>query len=139
MVQLSHQYMTTGKIIALTIQTFVGKVMPLLFKNKESYYIIICCCFIAKLCLTLCDPVDCSLLGSSVHRILQARLLEWVAIPFSRVFFLSQGSNLGLLHCRQIIYLLSHQGSPCLQRSLQLTCTEFSVTFRCSLGKKMPK
>ena len=57
MVQLSHQYMTTGKIIALTIQTFVGKVMPLLFKNKESYYIIICC-FVAKLRLTLCDPVD---------------------------------------------------------------------------------
>ena len=32
-------------------------------------------------CLTLCDPVDCSLLGSSVHEILQARILEWVAIP----------------------------------------------------------
>ena len=91
MVQLSQQYMTTGKIIALTIQTFVGKVMPLLFKNKESYYIIICCCFIAKLRLTLCDPVDCSLLGSSVHRILQARLLEWVAILFSRE--LSQPSD----------------------------------------------
>ena len=84
MVQLSHQYMTTGKIIALTIQTFVGKVMPLLFKNKESYYIIICCCFIAKLCLTLCDPVDCSLLGSSVHRILQARILEEFPCPSPR-------------------------------------------------------
>ena len=35
-------------------------------------------------CLTLCDPVDCSPPGSSVHRILQARILEWVAIPFSR-------------------------------------------------------
>ena len=35
-------------------------------------------------CLTLCDPVDCSPLGSSVHEILQARILEWVAIPFSR-------------------------------------------------------
>ena len=33
---------------------------------------------------TLCDPVDCSLPGSSVHGILQARILEWVAIPFSR-------------------------------------------------------
>ena len=39
---------------------------------------------IAQLCLTLCDPMDCSLLGSSVHGILQARILEWVAIPFSR-------------------------------------------------------
>ena len=35
-------------------------------------------------CLTLCDPVDCSPPGSSVLGILQARILEWVAIPFSR-------------------------------------------------------
>ena len=35
-------------------------------------------------CLTLCDPVDCSLPGSSVHGIPQARILEWVAIPFCR-------------------------------------------------------
>ena len=34
--------------------------------------------------LTLCDPIDFSPLGSSVHGILQARILEWVAIPFSR-------------------------------------------------------
>ena len=33
---------------------------------------------------TLCDSMDCSLPGSSVHGILQARILEWVAIPFSR-------------------------------------------------------
>ena len=38
----------------------------------------------AQLYLTLWDPMDCSLPGSSVHRILQARILEWVAIPFSR-------------------------------------------------------
>ena len=36
------------------------------------------------LCPTLCDPMDCSPLGSSVHGILQARILEWVAIPSSR-------------------------------------------------------
>ena len=44
-------------------------------------------CFCAKLlqsCPTLCNPVDHSLLGSSVHRILQARILKWVAMPFSR-------------------------------------------------------
>ena len=35
-------------------------------------------------CPTLCDPVDCSLPGSSIHGILQARILEWVAISFSR-------------------------------------------------------
>ena len=39
---------------------------------------------VTQSCLTLCDPMDYSLPGSSVHRILQARILEWVAIPFSR-------------------------------------------------------
>ena len=39
---------------------------------------------VAQSCLTLCDPVDCSLPGSSVDGILQARILEWVAISFSR-------------------------------------------------------
>ena len=39
---------------------------------------------VAWSCLTLCDPMDCSLSGSSVHGILQARILEWVAISFSR-------------------------------------------------------
>ena len=63
--------------------------------------------------LILCDPMDCSLPGSSVHGILQARVLEGVAIPFSRrSSFLTQGSNLDLPHCRQILYHLSHQGSP---------------------------
>ena len=41
-------------------------------------------CRLAQLCLTLWDPIDCSLPGSSVHAILQARIKEWVAIPFSR-------------------------------------------------------
>ena len=41
---------------------------------------------VAQSCLTLCNPMDCSLPGSSVHGILQARLLEWVAISFSRGF-----------------------------------------------------
>ena len=35
-------------------------------------------------CLTLCDPMDCSLSGSSIHGIFQARVLEWIAISFSR-------------------------------------------------------
>ena len=39
---------------------------------------------LAQLCLTLCDPIACSLPGSSVHGIIQVRILEWVAISFSR-------------------------------------------------------
>ena len=116
----------------------------------------------AQLCPTLWDLMDCNLTGFSVHGILQARILQWVAIPFSRGssqhrnqtqvsfiagrfftvwttreaqlglysprnspgqntgvgncslrqgIFPTQGSNPGLLHCRRILYQLSHQGS----------------------------
>ena len=43
-----------------------------------------CCCWVAKSCSTLCDPMDCSLPGSSVYGTSQARILEWAAISFSR-------------------------------------------------------
>ena len=39
---------------------------------------------VSQLCLTLCDPMDCSIPGSSVHGIFLAKVLEWVAISFSR-------------------------------------------------------
>ena len=48
---------------------------PVLLHESESE--------VAQSCLTLCDPVHCSLPGSSIHEILQARILEWVAISFS--------------------------------------------------------
>ena len=65
---------------------------------------------VTQSCLTLCDPMDCSLPGSSIHGIFQGRVLEWVAISFSRGIFLTQGLNPGPLHCRQMLYCLSHQG-----------------------------
>ena len=52
-------------------------------------YVCVCVCvcvLVAQSCLTLCDPMDYSPPGSSVHGILQARILEWIAIPFSRGF-----------------------------------------------------
>ena len=45
------------------------------------------CVLIAQSCLTLCNPTDCDPPGSSVHEILQARILDWVAIPFSKVLY----------------------------------------------------
>ena len=52
--------------------------------------------------------MDCGPPGSYLSGVLQARILEWVAIPFSRG---AQGLNQVLLHCRQILYHLSQQGS----------------------------
>ena len=58
----------------------------------------------AQPCPTLCDSTDGSPPGPSLHGILQARTLQWVAIPFSSGIFPTQGSNPGLLHCRQMLY-----------------------------------
>ena len=143
-----------------------------------------CKILVAQSCLTLCYHIDYSPPGSSVHGILQARILEWVAISFSRGsswlrdrtwvscitgrfftiwatsesesrsvvpdslqphglyspwnspakntgegihsflqgIFLTQGSNPGLLHYRQILYHLSHQGSPsCYIKWIQMS------------------
>ena len=66
---------------------------------------------VAQSCLTLCNPMDSSSSppASSVHGILQAGILGWV--PILQGIFPTQASNPGLLHCRQILYRLSHQGS----------------------------
>ena len=69
---------------------------------------------VALSCLTPCDPVACSPPVFSVHGILQAKLLEWVAILFPRRSSQPRDRTWVLLHYRQILYHLSHQGSPSL-------------------------
>ena len=65
-------------------------------------------CLVALLCPTLCDPMDHNPPGSSVRGLLQARILEWVAAPFSRES--SQPRNLTQVSC--ISHQLSYQGNP---------------------------
>ena len=55
--------------------------------------------------------MDYSPQGSCVWGIIQTRILEWIVIPFSGEIFPTQGLNPGLLHCKWILYCLSHQGS----------------------------
>ena len=62
---------------------------------------------VAQSCPTLWNPLDYTVRG-----ILQVRILECVAFPFSRGIFPTQGSNPGLPHCGRILYQLSHKGSP---------------------------
>ena len=96
---------------------------------------ICCCCLFAKSRLTLYDLIVYSPPGSSVCGILQTRILEWVAIPFSRGSFPTQGLNSGLLHYRQILYHLSHQGSPHLHNVLKIhPCCRLYQNFPCFKG-----
>ena len=65
-------------------------------QQRSGFHYMLLLCSDAQSYLTLCDPMDCSLPGSSVHGILQARILEWVAIPFSRGYSGNQGTKLHL-------------------------------------------
>ena len=69
-------------------------------------------CLVAQSCPTLCNLMGCSRQAPLSMGILQSRMLEWVAMPSFQGIFPTQGSNLGLLHYRLILYRLSHQGSP---------------------------
>ena len=69
--------------------------------NMAKHYLAVVV-LVTQSCPTLCNPMDCSPLGSSVHGILQARRLVWFAIPFSRGFSRLGGLNPGILHCHLI-------------------------------------
>ena len=73
-------------------------------KKKENEIIKLrTCAKLLQLCPTLCSPMYCSLPGSSVHGIPQIRMLEWVAVPFSR------GSSQPGNQTPRLLYLLLWQ------------------------------
>ena len=67
---------------------------------------------VVRSCPTLCDHMDCSLPGSSVHGVSPGKNTGVGCHVFLQGIIPTQGSNPGLLHFRQILYCLSHQGSP---------------------------
>ena len=75
---------------------------------------LLCCAQSLQSCLTLCDTIHHSPPASSVHGILQARILEWVAMPSSRGIFLTQGSNphLPCLLCYNRFFTAESLGKP---------------------------
>ena len=97
---------------------------------SQFFLALLCCavlCLVTQSCPTLCNPMDCSPEGSCVRGILQERILEWVAIPFLQGTFPTQGLNQGLPHCRQILYQLSHQGSPDSVYKVSVNQLKFSL------------
>ena len=101
-------------------------------------------CLVAHSCPSLCDPMDCSLAGSSIHGDSPGKntgagccVLLWAIFP-------TQGSNPGIPHCRQVLYHLRHQGSP---RILEWVAYSFSrrsspsrnqTTVSCIVGRFSP-
>ena len=86
----NHDLNEIAKII-----TTISKNLPLKYSpdlllqvtaliSIQAYHMLVCVCLVAQLCLILHDPMDCNPPGSSVRGILQAIILELVAIPFSR-------------------------------------------------------
>ena len=79
-------------------------------------------CLVTQLCLSLCDPMDCSLPGSSVHG-------DSLPCPYPGGFP-TQGLIPGLLHCRRMLYCLRHQGSPSQYRFLDVN--DFKLNLKVS-------
>ena len=75
-------------------------------------YIRVSMCLVAQSCLTLCDPMDCTLPGSSVHGDSSGKNTGMSCHALLQGIFPTQESNPGLPHCSQALYRLSHQGSP---------------------------
>ena len=67
------------KYLGLNLTKDVQDLCPDSYKIPLSVYVLV-----AQSCLTLCDPMDCSQPSSSIHGVLQVRILEWVTILFSR-------------------------------------------------------
>ena len=87
---LPCRYFTHGRVYnSVLLSQFVPPYTSPHCVHKSILYICVSILSVTKLCLTLCDPMDCSPPGFSVHEILQARILEWVAISFSNVSILA--------------------------------------------------
>ena len=81
LVSLSLNQRNTVLITTTLQQASITGKTAIFFKDVLAVSIL---CLVAQLCPTLCDSLDCSPPGSSVHGIFQARILDWVAISFSR-------------------------------------------------------
>ena len=89
-------------------------------------------CSVAQLCGILCDPMDCSPPGSSVHGISQSRILEWLAIPSSRGSCQprTEPASLRPLHCKWILYSWGTVEAPWCPHPILNTPPDVSATER---------
>ena len=81
-------------------------------KGVHFWLYCVCVCLVTQSCLTLCDPMDCSPPGTSVHGDSPGKNAWLSCHALLQQIFPTQGLNPGLPHCRWILDHLSHQGSP---------------------------
>ena len=93
-------------LLVLTLPSF-------LFRHTYPYaYPCLCLCLVAQLCPTLCDPMDCSPTGSSVHGDSPVKNAGVGCHAFFQGIFPTEILNPGLPRCTWFLYHFSHQGSP---------------------------
>ena len=89
-----------------------GSLVSLHFLPLAWYHMHIWVCLVTQSWLTLCNPLNYSLPGSSVHEDSPGKNTRVGCLALLQRIFPTQGSNPGFLHCRHILYHLTHQGSP---------------------------
>ena len=116
---LRHKVILQNLALLLFIKSVILELATLdTWGRAMRVCVCVCVCVCAQahsLCPSLCDPKDCSLPGSSVHVIFQARVLEWVAIFSSRASFRPRDwTHISFISCtgRRILYQLCHLGNP---------------------------
>ena len=106
--------LSTFLILSFMCCLYILEINPLLVASLANTFSLSAWVHVCSVA-SVCDPMDCSPPGSSVHRIFQARILEWVGISNSRWIFPTQGSNLSflnLLHWKADSLPLYHLRSP---------------------------
>ena len=96
--------------VELQKQWFLGDSLVIPKSSKDHRHHLLC--LVTQLSPTLCDPVDCSPQGSSVHGDSPGKNTRVGCHALLQGIFPIQGLNPGLPHCRWILYRLSHKGSP---------------------------
>ena len=98
-----------------------------------------CCALVTQSCPALCDPMDCSLPGSSVHGDSPDKNTGLGCHGLLQGILPTHGSNPGLLHCRQILYQLSNKGIPKNVLSVQFSSVAQScLTLSNPMNRSMP-
>ena len=97
--------------------------------TELNWYVL---CLVTQSCATLCHPMDCSLPGSSVHGGLPGKNTGVGCQILCQGIFPIQGLNPGLLHCRRILYHLSHQGSHYMKKEQFIYPSSYFGLWGCS-------